>query len=96
MTVNQMTLSIMTLSIMTLSIMTLSIMTLSIMTFSIITLSIMTLSITNYTTIMILGLIINIHFLRTFSTLTSESKVLVLYSVDTLSIIILKLLALLF
>jgi hypothetical protein len=46
--------------------------------------------------IAILGSIIDIRFLGTFSSLTSENKVLVLYSLDTLSFIILKALVLLF
>jgi hypothetical protein len=49
----------------------------------------------NYT-IMILGSIIIIHFEGTFSTLAFETKALALYSLDTLSLIILKALALFF
>jgi hypothetical protein len=41
-------------------------------------------------TMMILGLIIDICFLGTFSTLTSENKALALYSIDTPSFIRLK------
>ncbi len=42
------------------------------------------------------GLIFNIRFKGTFSTLTSENKALLLYSLDTPSFITLKVFALLF